>query len=132
MRSPVYIETTKAWYILGVPAPEYRVLFSPFFRAHKIAQVLVCALMRDQRIPLDEFVAELRLANCMAVDGVSGENSRVPDMSDVKDAVLLLFLSCILLASNDFPRCDERSQQSLRRLTRSTTPQLVLCVARHC
>ena len=91
MRSPVYIETTKAWYILGVPAPEYRVLFSPFFRAHKIAQVLVCALMRDQRIPLDEFVAELRIANCMAMDDVSGGNCRVPDMSDVKDAVLLLF-----------------------------------------
>jgi len=90
MRSPVYLETTEAWYILGVPAPEYRVLFAPFFRAHKIAQVLVCALMRNQRIPLDEFVVELQLADCMVMDDVSGGNSRVPDMSDVQDAVLLL------------------------------------------
>jgi len=90
MRSPIYLETTKAWYILGVPAPEYRVLFAPFFRAHKITQVLVCALMRDQRIPLDEFIVELQLADCMVMDDVSGGNSRVLDMSDVKDAVFLL------------------------------------------
>lgn len=90
MRSPIYLETTEAWYILGVPAPEYRALFAPFFRAHKIAQVIVCALMRDQRISLDEFVVELELADCMVMADVSGGNSRAPDMSDVKDAVPLL------------------------------------------
>ena len=90
MRSPIYLETTEAWYILGAPASEYYMLFAPFFRAHKIAQVLVCALMRDQRIPLDEFIVELQLADCIVMNNVSGGNSRVPDMSDVKDAVLLL------------------------------------------
>ena len=90
MRSPIYLETTEAWYILGVPAPEYRVLFAPFFRAHKIAQVLVCALMRNQRIPLYDFVVELQFADCMVMDDVWGGNSHVPDMSDVQDAVLLL------------------------------------------
>lgn len=88
--SPIYLETTAAWYILGVPAPEYRALFAPFFRAHKIAQVLVCALLRDQSTHLDDFISELQLADCTLRDGVSGGNTRVLDMRDVQDAVRFL------------------------------------------
>jgi hypothetical protein len=75
-----------AWYILGVPAPEYHALFAPFIRAHRIAQALVCMLMRDPRTPLDAFIVELQLADCTLMD-VSGSGSRLLDMSDVQDAV---------------------------------------------
>jgi hypothetical protein len=77
-----------AWYILGVPAPEYHALFAPFIRAHRIAQVLVCALIRDPRTPLDAFIAELQLADCTLMD-VSGSDSQLLGMSDVQDAVHL-------------------------------------------
>jgi cytosine specific DNA methyltransferase-like protein len=87
MRSPIYFETTVAWYILGAPAPEYRALFAPFFRAHKIAQALVCMLMRDPHTHLDEFIVELQLTDCMVSNDVLGDNSRFPDMRDVQDAV---------------------------------------------
>jgi hypothetical protein len=70
-----------AWYILGVPAPEYHALFAPFIRAHRIAQVLVCMLMHDPRTSLHAFIAKLQLADC--------SNSRSLDMNDVQDAVPL-------------------------------------------
>ena len=89
LRSPIYLETTAAWYILGVPASEYRVLFAPFFRAHRIAQVLVCALLRDQRTHLDDYIVELQVADCTLIGDVSGGNSRGLGMRDVQDAVRL-------------------------------------------
>jgi len=67
-----------AWYILGAPAPEYRALFTPFFRAHKIAQAIVCTLMREPHIHLDDFIVELQLTDCMVMNDVLG---------DVRDAV---------------------------------------------
>lgn len=84
MGSPMYLETTLAWYILGAPAPEYRALFAPFFRAHKIAQALVCTLMRDPHTPLDEFIVELQLTDCLVMNDIY---SRLPEMRDVQDAV---------------------------------------------
>lgn len=80
----MYLETTLAWYILGAPAPEYRALFAPFFRAHKIAQALVCTLMRNPHTPLDEFIVELQLTDCLVMNDIY---SRLPDMRDVQDAV---------------------------------------------
>ena len=77
-----------AWYRLGVPAPEYHALFLLFIRAHRIAQVLVCMLMRDPRTPLDAFIAELQLKDCTLMD-VSGSNSQLLRMSDVQDTVHL-------------------------------------------
>ncbi|KAH9984055.1 S-adenosyl-L-methionine-dependent methyltransferase, partial [Russula compacta] len=88
---PMYLETTMAWYILGVPAPEYRAHFAPFFRAHKIAQALVCTLMRDPRTPLDVFISELQLMDCTVMDDISGGKRPVPDMHDVQDAIPTIF-----------------------------------------
>jgi hypothetical protein len=118
--SPMYLETTAAWYILGVPAPEYRALFAPFFRAHRIAQVLVCALLRDQRTHLDDFISELKLTDCTLMGDASGDNTRTLDMRDVHDAVC--FPSSFGHLMNDSPWCGERSRQSLRRSTHSMTP----------
>jgi Cytosine specific DNA methyltransferase replication foci domain len=81
--SPIYLETTTAWYILGVPSPIYRPLYMPFFRAHKIAQVLVCALMRDAHTPLAAFLAEIQLTVCVDMGG----STNVLDTRDVKEAV---------------------------------------------
>ena len=89
LHSPMYLETTAAWYILGLPASEYRALFSSFFRAHRIAQVLVCALLRDQHTHFDDFVIELHVADPMLIDNVSGGNNRGLDLRDVQDAVRL-------------------------------------------
>jgi Cytosine specific DNA methyltransferase replication foci domain len=98
LRSPIYLETTAAWYILGSPTQEYRAFFVPFFRAHKIAQVLVCALMHDQRTSIDDFIAELQLSGCTLMGNVSGS---ALDMYDVQDAVRLPFLDYILRTSNE-------------------------------
>jgi Cytosine specific DNA methyltransferase replication foci domain len=87
LRSPIYLETTAAWYILGAPVSEYRALFAPFFRAHKIAQVFVCTLMREPQTDLDAFIVELQLTDCMVLNDVLGDSSRWPDMRDVQDAV---------------------------------------------
>ena len=76
-----------AWYILGAPAPEYRALFAPFLRAHKIAQALVCTLMREPHTELDAFIVELQLTDCMVMNEVLGDSSRWPDMRNVQDAV---------------------------------------------
>ena len=76
-----------AWYILGAPASEYRPLFAPFFRTHKIAQAFVSTLMRDPHIGLDAFIIELQLTDCMVTNDVLGDSSRWPDMRDVQDAV---------------------------------------------
>jgi hypothetical protein len=75
------------WYILGAPASEYRALFAPFFRAHKIAQAFVCTLIREPHTDLDAFIVELQLTNCVVMNDVSGDRSRWPDMRDVQDAV---------------------------------------------
>lgn len=75
------------WYILGAPASEYRALFAPFFRAHKIAQALVCTLIREPDTDLDAFIAELQLTDCMVMNDVLGDSSRSPDMRDVQEAV---------------------------------------------
>lgn len=119
--SPIYLETTAAWYILGVPAPEYRALFAPFFRAHRIAQVLVCALVRDQSTHLDDFINELKLADCTRMDDFSSDNTRALDMRDVQDAVR--FPSSSGHLTNDSPWHGERSRQSLRPSTHSMTPR---------
>jgi hypothetical protein len=76
-----------AWYILGAPASEYRALFAPFFRAHKIAQALVGTLMREPHTDLDAFIVELQLTDCVVMNDVLGDSSRWPDMRDVQDAV---------------------------------------------
>jgi hypothetical protein len=76
-----------AWYILGAPASEYRALFAPFFRAHKIAQAFVCTLMREPRTNMDAFIVELQLTDCMVMNDVLGDSSRWPDQRDVQDAV---------------------------------------------
>jgi hypothetical protein len=98
LRSPIYLETTSAWYILGSPTTKYRALFVPFFRAHKIAQVLVCTLMHDQHTSLDDFIAEIQLSGCTLMGNVSGS---ALDMHDVQDAVRLPFLDYILRTSNE-------------------------------
>ncbi|KAH9973348.1 S-adenosyl-L-methionine-dependent methyltransferase [Lactifluus volemus] len=54
----------------------------PFFRAHKIAQVLVCALMRDAHTPLAAFLAEIQLTVCVDMSG----STNVLDTRDVKEA----------------------------------------------
>ena len=86
-RSPIYLETTVAWYILGAPASEYCALFAPFFCAHKIAQAFVCTLMRELHTDLDAFIVELQLTDCMVMNDVLGDCSRWPDQRDVQDAV---------------------------------------------
>lgn len=86
-RSPIYLETTASWYILGAPASKYRPLFAPFFRAHKIAQVFVCTLMREPHTDLDAFIVELQLTDCMVMNDALGDNNRWPDMRDIQDAV---------------------------------------------
>lgn len=85
IHSPIHLETTAAWYVLGVPAPAYRALYAPFFRTHKIAQVLVCALMRDVHTSLDAFLSELQLIACT----ITNESSNVLDTRDVQEAVRL-------------------------------------------
>lgn len=75
------------WYILGAPAPEYRALFAPFFRAHKIAQAFVCTLMREPHTDLDAFIVELQLTDWMIMTDVLGDSSHWPDLRDVRDAV---------------------------------------------
>ena len=67
-----------------VLAAKYRVLFALFFCAHKIAQALMCTLMRDPHTPLDEFIVELQLTDALVMNNVY---SRLPDKHDVQDAV---------------------------------------------
>ena len=64
-----------AWYILGAPASEYRALFAPFLRAHKIAQAFVCTLMRDPHTDMDAFIVELQLTHCMVMNDVLGDST---------------------------------------------------------
>ena len=84
--SPIFIETTAAWYILGLPAREYRAHYAPFFRAHKIAQALVCALISDANISLEAFINDLEAS---AVTGSSGTCTA----NDIQDAVC--HLNCL-------------------------------------
>lgn len=76
-----------AWYILGAPTSEYRALFAPFFRAHKIAQAFVCTLMREPNTELGAFIVKLQLTDCMVMNDTLGDSSRWPDVRDVQDAV---------------------------------------------
>ena len=105
--SPIYLETTAAWYILGLPTPEYRALYTPFFCVHKIAQTLVCALMRDARTPLDAFLDELQLTACVSTDG----SSKILSMRDVNEAVRR-DISYVCHNAYDPPRRGARSRQS--------------------
>jgi len=80
--SPIFVETTTAWYILGVPAREYRAYYAPFFRAHKIAQALVCALIGDAHMSLEAFVSELEAGACTAMALGSGGTCTPRDLQD--------------------------------------------------
>ncbi|KAH8997167.1 S-adenosyl-L-methionine-dependent methyltransferase [Lactarius hatsudake] len=82
---PIFIETTTAWYILGVPAREYRAYYAPFFRAHKIAQALVCALVCDPDMSLEAFVSELEASACSALG--SGGTCTPRDLQDAIPAI---------------------------------------------
>ncbi|KAH9013666.1 S-adenosyl-L-methionine-dependent methyltransferase [Lactarius hengduanensis] len=83
---PIFIETTTAWYILGVPAREYRAHYAPFFRAHKIAQALVCALVCDPDMSLGVFVSELEASACTMALG-SGGTCTPRDLQDAIPAI---------------------------------------------
>jgi Cytosine specific DNA methyltransferase replication foci domain len=120
--SPIYLETTAAWYILGLPTPEYRALYTPFFRAHKIAQTLVCALMRDARTPLEALLDEIALIACVSTDG----NSNVLSMRDVNEAVRR-DISYVHCNAYDPSRRGARSRQSSPRLTPSSSPWRDTC-----
>ena len=117
-----------AWYILGVPAPEYRALFAPFFCAYRIAQVLVCTLLRDLHTTLDAFLADLQLMDCMVMDEISDGKSRVADMRDVQNAVRYPLKSHPW--PDDSPWPGDRSRQSLQPSIRSMIPRNVPCAAR--
>ena len=86
--SPISIETTQAWYILGLPARDYRAYFASFFRAHKIAQALVCALIRDANMSLDAFVSELEAGTGTALALLGSGGMCTP--GDLQDAVRIL------------------------------------------
>ena len=45
--SPFYIETSHAWYRLGVPSIEYFPLYVKFYTFHRMAQVVVSSLLAD-------------------------------------------------------------------------------------
>jgi hypothetical protein len=96
--------------------PEYRALYKPFFRAHKIAQTLVCALMRDAHTPLDAFLAELQLTACVTTDS----SSNVLSMRDVNDAVRR-DISYAHRKAYDPSRRAARSRQSSPRSTLLTS-----------
>jgi DNA (cytosine-5)-methyltransferase 1 len=81
--SPIFIETTSAWYILGVPAREYRAYYAPFFRVHKIAQALVCALISDVHMSLEAFISDLEAGTLSIALGSVGTCTP----SDLQDAV---------------------------------------------
>ncbi|KAF8262785.1 S-adenosyl-L-methionine-dependent methyltransferase [Lactarius quietus] len=81
---PIFIETTAAWYILGLPSRDYRAYYAPFFRAHKIAQALVCALISDAHMSLEAFISDLEAGACTAM--VLG-NVGTCTPSDLQDAI---------------------------------------------
>ena len=70
LRSPIYLKTIASWYIIGSPASEYRPRFAPFFRAHNIAQVFVCTLIREPHTDLEVFIVELQFTEspCLHFD----------------------------------------------------------------
>ncbi|KAI9429370.1 hypothetical protein BJY52DRAFT_1345301 [Lactarius psammicola] len=103
---PISIETTTAWYILGVPAREYRAYYAPFFRAHKIAQALVSALIRDAHMSLEAFVSELEAGACTAMTLDSGGTCTPRDLQDAS--------------------CLDASASALVRSPRSTWPLTTL------
>jgi DNA (cytosine-5)-methyltransferase 1 len=80
--SPIFIETTSAWYILGVPAREYRAYYAPFFRAHKIAQALVCALISDVHLSLEAFISDLEAGTLTSIALSSGGTCTPSDLQD--------------------------------------------------
>ena len=43
--SPFYIETTHAWYRLGVPSIEYFPFYVKFYTFHRMAQIAVSSLL---------------------------------------------------------------------------------------
>jgi hypothetical protein len=45
--SPIYIETSHAWYRLGVPSVEYFPLYVKFYTCHRMAQIAVSSLLVD-------------------------------------------------------------------------------------
>ena len=45
--SPFYIETSYAWYRLGVPSVEYFPLYVKFYTFHRMAQIAVSSLLVD-------------------------------------------------------------------------------------
>lgn len=71
-----------AWYILGVPAREYRAYYVQFFRAHKITQALVCALISDANISLEAFISDLEAGAYTAMALGSGGTCTPSDLQD--------------------------------------------------
>lgn len=57
--SPIFIETSYAWYILGDPASQYRAFYAPFYNAHKIAQHLVSTALAAPDTTYSQFVEDL-------------------------------------------------------------------------
>ncbi|KAI0296344.1 hypothetical protein B0F90DRAFT_1746816 [Multifurca ochricompacta] len=119
---PIYLETTEAWYILGVPAREYATLYAPFFRAQKIAQVLVSALIRDPNTSYDAFLNEIQMV-VVVVDAAEAEakamgtsrGSRVLDSRDVEEAIPTILTAL-----------DTLGEQTARKLRDTSLLQFIL------
>lgn len=45
--SPFYIETTHAWYRLGIPSVEYFQFYVKFYTFHRMAQIAVSSLLAN-------------------------------------------------------------------------------------
>ena len=45
--SPFYIETSNAWYRLGVPSVEYLPLYVKFYTFHRMAQIAISSLLAN-------------------------------------------------------------------------------------
>lgn len=43
--------------------------------------------MRDPHTPLDAFIVELQLTDCMVINDLLGDSSYLPAMGEVQDAV---------------------------------------------
>jgi DNA (cytosine-5)-methyltransferase 1 len=127
--SPIFIETTVAWYILGVPAREYRAYYVEFFRAQKIAQALVCALISDANMSLEAFINDLEAGAYTAIALGSG-GTCTP--SDLQDAVCfkLLYDTELVLTSVKKPAIhaalDTLDDPTYRALRNAPLLQLIL------
>ncbi|KAL0066508.1 hypothetical protein AAF712_006551 [Marasmius tenuissimus] len=56
----IYLRTKHAWYILDTPAQSYQQLFKPFFIHHRLSHILLCQLLQDEELSMDEFKRQLK------------------------------------------------------------------------